>query len=54
MTKKAVVLGIDIGGTTSSFGFVEQDGTCFAETTIPTRPREPAEHLVTSLCKRAR
>jgi glucokinase len=54
MTKKAVVLGIDIGGTTSSFGFVEQDGTCFAETTIPTRPREPAEYLVTSLCKRAR
>ncbi|MGA7827724.1 MAG: ROK family protein [Geobacteraceae bacterium] len=54
MTKKAVVLGIDIGGTTTSFGFVDDDGTCRAETTLPTLSDKPAEHLVETLCKRAR
>ncbi|RQW87513.1 MAG: ROK family protein, partial [Geobacter sp.] len=54
MIKKSVVLGIDIGGTTSSFGFVEHDGTCLAETTLPTLPHEPAENLVERLCTQAR
>lgn len=54
MKKKAVVLGIDIGGTTSSFGFIEQDGTCLAETTLPTLPDKPAADFVESLCKEVR
>lgn len=54
MTKKSVVLGIDIGGTTSSFGFIEHDGTCHAETTLPTLPHEPAVFLVDRLCTQAR
>jgi glucokinase len=54
MTKKAVVLGIDIGGTTSSFGFVERDGTCLVEATLPTMPHEPATYLVECLSQQAR
>lgn len=54
MTRKAVVLGIDIGGTTTSFGFIEQDGTCLAEKTIDTMPREPALSLVERLCREVR
>jgi glucokinase len=53
MTKRAVVLAIDIGGTTSTFGFVERDGTCLAETTFPTMPQESAPYLVEQLSKRA-
>jgi glucokinase len=54
MSRKAVVLGIDIGGTTTSFGFIERDGTCLAEKTIATMPREPAIFLVERLCQEAR
>ncbi len=54
MKKPSVVLGIDIGGTTSSFGFVKRDGTYFAESTIATPPHEPASYLVEHLCKQAR
>lgn len=54
MTKRDVVLGIDIGGTTSTFGFVERDGTCLAETTLPTMPHEPATFLVERISQHAR
>jgi len=53
MTKRAVVLAIDIGGTTSTFGFVERNGTCLAETTFPTMPQESATYLVEQLSRRA-
>ncbi len=36
MNNEDLVLGIDIGGTTTTFGFVEHDGHCLAETVIPT------------------
>lgn len=48
MTKRDVVLGIDIGGTTTSFGFVSRQGDLLSETTIPTRSGERS-----CCCKRA-
>ncbi|HOP41180.1 MAG TPA: ROK family protein [Geobacteraceae bacterium] len=53
MTRKAVVFGIDIGGTTTSFGYIERDGNCLAEKTFATMPREPAIFLVERLCREA-
>ncbi len=41
-----VMLGIDIGGTTTSFGLVRQDGSCTAQTTMATQGADPAERLV--------
>jgi len=40
---KSVVLGVDIGGTYSKFGFVDRDGNCLASTSIPTSADQPAE-----------
>jgi len=40
-----VALGIDIGGTNTKFGLVDRQGRSFAETSIPTNAREPAENL---------
>ena len=52
MDDKAVVLGIDIGGTTTAFGFVDRDGKLIAGDSIPTQGREPAERLVARLHER--
>jgi len=49
MTKRDVVLGIDIGGTTTSFGIVDRDGACLAGRSIPTMGREPAVRLADRL-----
>jgi glucokinase len=54
MEKSPVVLAIDIGGTTTSFSFIEGCGTCLAETTLPSMSDKPAECLVESLCTEAR
>ncbi|MDP3148505.1 MAG: ROK family protein [Ignavibacteria bacterium] len=45
MSKLSVALGIDIGGTNTVFGFVDKDGTCVAESSIPTNSSESAEKL---------
>jgi len=45
MSKLSVALGIDIGGTNTVFGFVDKDGKCVAESSIPTNSSEPAEKL---------
>ncbi len=44
-----VVLGIDIGGTNTAFGFVEESGNCVAESSFPTHAREPADVFVARL-----
>jgi len=44
-----VTLGVDIGGTNTAFGFVDRNGKCILESSIPTNPHEPAERLVTRL-----
>lgn len=34
---KQITVGIDIGGTNTAIGFVDRDGTCVFETSIPTK-----------------
>lgn len=46
MSVNEMVLGIDIGGTTTSFGFVDRQGELLAEATIPTEAHESAQVLV--------
>lgn len=43
------VIGIDIGGTSTSFGFVDRHGTVIAEATLATEAHQPAESLVSRL-----
>jgi glucokinase len=54
MTPVHVVLGIDIGGTTTSFAIVDRDGKCLAQEILPTRAEEPAAHLVSRISDRFR
>jgi glucokinase len=44
------VIGIDIGGTTTSFGFVDRTGAILCETTLATQAHKPAHALVSRLC----
>lgn len=43
------VLGIDIGGTNTKIGIVDQEGNCASQTSFPTRSDLPVEHFVDSL-----
>jgi glucokinase len=52
MIDPAVALGIDIGGTTTSFGFVDRSGKLLSTATIPTEAQDPAEALVARLHRR--
>jgi glucokinase len=45
MDYKKVSLGIDVGGTNTAFGFVDKDGNCIKESSIPTCSEEPAPIL---------
>lgn len=47
--KVDVTLGIDIGGTNTVFGFVDRQGNCVAESSIPTNSYEAAENLFARL-----
>ena len=49
MSENEIVLGIDIGGTTTAFGFVDRHGKRLASGVIPTAAQQPAETLVTRL-----
>lgn len=49
MTNKQVVVGIDIGGTNSVFGFVDREGNILAEEKIKTCHYEEAEVYVAAL-----
>ncbi len=50
MQTNQCVIGIDIGGTTTSFGFVDRSGALICETTLPTLANQSAEALVPRLC----
>jgi glucokinase len=41
MQNTPIVLGIDIGGTNTKFGFVDRAGRCLADAAIPTRADQP-------------
>ena len=45
----AVTLGVDIGGTNTALGFVNRNGKCLAESSIPTNAHEPAKKLIARL-----
>jgi glucokinase len=49
-----VTLGIDIGGTNTVLGFVDGQGKCLAESSIPTRAHEDACSLVERLTLKIR
>ena len=49
MNANEIVLGIDIGGTTTAFGFVDRHGKLLATGVIPTAAEQPAEALVARL-----
>jgi glucokinase len=50
MDTRHVVIGIDIGGTTTAIGFVDREGVVLAKATLPTQGFEPAEALVLRVC----
>ena len=47
--KQNVVLGIDIGGTNTAFGFVDPEGKLLVEFSFPTHSQESAEKLFSRL-----
>jgi len=49
MAKSRVAVGIDIGGTNTVFGFVDRDGKCLRDASIPTQAHEEASLLVKRL-----
>ncbi len=49
MSKIKVTLGIDIGGTNTVFGLVDEDGKCIKYTKIPTLGNNSAESLFSRL-----
>jgi len=51
---KDVTLGIDIGGTNTVFGFIDKEGNCIAESSIPTNANEKAELLFSRLFGKAK
>ena len=54
MDTMETVLGIDIGGTTTAFGFVDREGKVLAEAAIATEGTKPARTLVPRLAARIR
>jgi glucokinase len=42
MVDRDIVLGIDIGGTNTKYGYVDRQGRCLADEAMPTRSEDPA------------
>ena len=42
MASSKIVLGVDIGGTNTKYGYVDRQGNCLASESMHTQPREPA------------
>jgi glucokinase len=49
MNRLQVVLGIDIGGTNTKFGFVDREGNCLASASMPTESCKPAGDFFAAL-----
>lgn len=49
MARTKVAVGIDIGGTNTKFGFVDRNGKCLKEASLPTQGHEEASLLVKRL-----
>jgi glucokinase len=52
MSYRDLALGIDIGGTTTSFGFVDREGTLVGATSMPTEAQDSPETFATRLHRR--
>jgi glucokinase len=53
MNQKEVVLGVDIGGTNTAFGYVDRTGNLLAEATIATEAHRPADEFFERLHNQA-
>ncbi|MBN1568899.1 MAG: ROK family protein [Acidobacteria bacterium] len=51
---KQVVLGVDIGGTYTKFGYVDRKGKCLANASMPTNAHQPATQFFNRLRKESR
>jgi len=49
MSEKRVVLGVDIGGTNTKYGFVDREGKCLAASTMRTDSHHPSEQFFSRL-----
>lgn len=54
MSKLKVVLGIDIGGTNTKFGYVDREGNCLAGTSLATEAQQPAGQFFSRLQENAK
>lgn len=52
MSRIKVAVGVDIGGTNTVFGFVDDVGNCLSESSLPTNPGNGAENLFERLFKK--
>lgn len=52
MRKRDLVLGIDVGGTNTGFGFVDREGAIFNATSMPTQADDSAQAFVSRLHQR--
>jgi glucokinase len=48
-----LVLGVDIGGTNAKFGYVDREGNCLVNASIPTQAHQPAEDFFQRLHENA-
>ena len=53
MNKKEVVLGVDIGGTNTTFGYVDREGNLLAEAVMKTEANRPSEEFFERLHNQA-
>jgi glucokinase len=53
MNQKEVVLGVDIGGTNTAFGYVDREGNLVAEAVMPTEAHRPSEEFFERLHNQA-
>ncbi|MEJ2109507.1 MAG: ROK family protein [Acidobacteriota bacterium] len=51
MSKKQVVLGVDIGGTNTKFGIIDREGRCLAASSMGTESNHPPDHFFRRLQK---
>ncbi len=51
---KKVVMGVDIGGTYTKFGYVDRDGKCLANASMPTNANQPAAQFFSRLRRESR
>ena len=49
MNKQKLIVGVDIGGTNTVFGFIQEKGKCFFSDSMTTNPEEEAERFIERL-----